>query len=124
MKSLSAVFQSRRQHELGGFVVYILEDGPADGRTPVRCVAYDAEHDTLRCGFLAVDGDAREYSLTVILDVFGTLRETEFDESGTVGGLRCVIERFERKFVKVTGVPDPAVFRADREKAIHSGRLP
>ena len=34
------------------------------------------------------------------------------------------LERFERKFLQVTGTPDPAVFRAeDHKKAMHFGRL-
>jgi hypothetical protein len=123
MKSISEFFRSGRQQELSGFVVYALEDGPADGKTAVRCVALDGKENVLRCCFLVVNGETSEYELTVLLDVFGPLRSTEFDLSGTVGGLRCVIGIFDHEFCKVTGTPDPHVFRTDRKKAIHFGRI-
>jgi hypothetical protein len=123
MKAISDLFRSRRQQELSGFVVYILEDGQADGKTAVRCVAFDSEENVLRCCFLAINGETAEYELTVLRDVYGPLRSTEFDQSGTVGGLRCVIGIFDHEFFKVTGTPDPLVFRIDRERAIHYGRI-
>jgi hypothetical protein len=124
MKSLSDVFYSKRQQELSGFVVYILEDGPADGKASVRCIAFDAEDHVLRCCFLLANAETAEYELTVLRDVHGPLRATDFDESGTVGGLRCVIGIYDRSFLKVTGSPDPSIFRTDRQKSIHYGRLP
>ena len=48
----------------------------------------------------------------------------EFELSGTVGGLKCVIGIFDHEFYKVTGNPDPNVYRTDRQKAIHFGRVP
>jgi hypothetical protein len=123
MKTISEVFRTRRQQELSGFVVYVLEDGPADGKTAVRCVALDSQENVLRCCFLAINGETAEYELTMLRDVFGPLRSTEFDQSGTVGSLRCVIGIFDRQFYKVTGTPDPLVFRIDRERAIHYGRI-
>lgn len=123
MKNISDVFRSRRQQELSGFVVYVLEDGPADGKTAVRSVAFDGKENVLRCCLLTVNGETSEYELTVLLDVYGPLRSTEFDVSGTVGGLRCVIGIFDREFYKVTGNPDPQVFRTDRQKALHFGRI-
>jgi hypothetical protein len=122
MKTISEIFGSRRQQELSGFAAYILEDGPADGKTTVRGVVLDGQENVLRCCFLAVNGETSEYELTVLLDVYGPLRSTEFDLSGTVGGLRCVIGIFDHQFYKVTGTPDPLVFRTDRQKAIHFGR--
>ena len=123
MKTIAQVFRSKRQQELSGFVVYVLEDGPADGKTTVRCVALDAKESVLRCCMLAVNGETFEYELTVLLDVYGPLHSTEFDLNGTVGGLRCVIGIFDHQFLKVTGNPDPQVFRTDRQKAIHFGRV-
>ena len=44
--------------------------------------------------------------------------------TGVIGGVRCVLERFERKFLQVTGTPDPSVFRVeDHKKSMHFGRL-
>jgi hypothetical protein len=123
MKTISELFQTRRQHELSGFLVYILADGPADGTTPVACVAFEAEPNVLRPALLVANGDTGEYELTVLLDVFGSLRTTDFDQNGVIGGVRCVIDRYERKFLQVTGTPDPTVFRADRKKSMHFGRL-
>ena len=124
MKLISQVFQARRQQELSGFLVYILADGPADGSTPVACVAFDAEANVLRPALLVANADAGDYELTVLLDVFGSLRTTDFDQTGVIGGVRCVLERFERKFLQVTGTPDPSVFRAeDHKKSMHFGRL-
>jgi hypothetical protein len=123
MKAISDVFRSRRQQELSGFVVYILEDGPADGESTVRCIAFDLEADVLRCCFLKINGVTAEYELTVLRDVYGPLHATEFDQSGTIGGLRCVIGIFDHEFFKVTGTPNPLVFRNDRERAIHYGRI-
>ena len=123
MKSISEVFRAGRQKELSGFVVYVLEDGPADGTTAVRAVAFDIEANVLRCCFLAINGETSEYELTVLRDVYGPLRATEFDQSGTVGGVRCVVGIFDHLFLKVSGTPDPLVFRIDRERAIHYGRI-
>jgi hypothetical protein len=124
MKSISELFQSRRQHELSGFLVYILADGPADGATPVSCIAFEAEQNVLRPALLVANAAVGDYELTVLLDVFGSLRSTDFDQSGVIGGVRCVLDRFDRKFLQVTGTPDPAVFRAeDHKKAMHFGRL-
>jgi hypothetical protein len=123
MKSISELFSSRRQQELSGFVVYVLEDGPADGVSAVRCVALDAKENVLRCCFLAVNGETSEYQLTMLLDAYGPLRSTEFESNGTIGGLKCVIGIFDHEFYKVTGTPDPHVFRTDREKALHFGRI-
>ena len=123
MKSISEVSGFRRQQELSGFVVYVLEDGPADGKTAVRGIALDGKENVLRCCFLAVNAETSEYELTVLQSVYGPLHATEFDQSGTVGGLRCVIGIFDHEFYKVTGTPDPLVFRTDREKAIHFGRI-
>jgi hypothetical protein len=123
MKTIAQVFRSRRQQELSGFVVYVLEDGPADGKSTVRCVALDAKENVLRCCMLAVNDETLEYELTVLLDVYGPLHSTEFDLNGTVGGLRCVIGIFDHQFLKVTGNPDPNVFHTDRQKAIHFGRV-
>jgi hypothetical protein len=123
MKSISEVFQSRRQHELSGFVVYILADGPADGTSPVACVAFDSEQNVLRPALLIANAEVGDYELTVLLDVFGSLRTTDFDQNGVIGGVRCVLDRYERKFLQVTGTPDPTVFRADRKKSMHFGRL-
>ncbi len=123
MKSIADVFRSKRQQELSGFVVYILEDGPADGKSPVCSVALDAAANVIRPCLLAVNADTSEYELTVLLDVYGPLRATEFDLSGTVGGLRCVLGALDHEFYKVTGTPDPQVFRADRQKALHFGRI-
>jgi hypothetical protein len=124
MKSISQVFQTRRQHDLSGFLVYILADGPADGSTPVACIAFDAEANVLRPALLVANAEAGDYGLTVLLDVFASLRQSDFDQAGVIGGVRCVLERFERKFLQVTGTPDPAVFRAgERKKAMHFGRL-
>jgi hypothetical protein len=123
MKSISEAFKSRRQHELSGFVVYILADGPADGTTPVACVAFDSEQNVLRPALLIANAEVRDYELTVLLDVFGSLRTTDFDQNGVIGGVRCVLDRYERKFLQVTGTPDPTVFRADRKKSMHFGRL-
>jgi hypothetical protein len=123
MKSISEVFQSRRQHELSGFVVYILADGPADGTSPVACIAFDSEQNVLRPALLIANAEVGDYELTVLLDVFGSLRTTDFDQNGVIGGVRCVLDRYERKFLQVTGTPDPTVFRADRKKSMHFGRL-
>ncbi|HXY33707.1 MAG TPA: hypothetical protein VEI07_05730 [Planctomycetaceae bacterium] len=124
MKSISQVFQGRRQHDLSGLLVYILADGPADGGSPVACVAFDTEANVLRPALLVANADAGDYELTVLLDLFGSLRTTDFDQSGVIGGVRCVLERYERKFLQVTGTPDPAVFRAeDHKKLMHFGRL-
>jgi hypothetical protein len=123
MKAISELFQSQRQRELSGFQVYVLEDGPADGNAAVRCVALDGQERVLRCCFLSVNAETSEYTLTVLTDVFGPLRATEFDESGTVGGLRCVIGLYDRVFYKVTGTPDPLVFKMDRGKTVYFGRL-
>jgi hypothetical protein len=124
MKSISQVFRTRRQHELCGFLVYILADGPADGRTPVACVAFESDPNLLRPALLVANADVGDYQLTVLLDVFGSLRTTDFDQNGVIGGVRCVLDRYERKFLQVTGTPDPAVFRADdRKKSMHFGRL-
>lgn len=123
MNSLSDLFQSKRQQELSGFLVYVLEDAPADGKSTVRCVAFDGEDHVLRCCFLAANAETAEYELTVLRDVHGPLRATEFDESGTVGGLKCVIAKYDRQFLKVTGTPDPAIYRVDRQKSIHYGRI-
>ncbi len=123
MKTISEVSGFRRQQELSGFVVYVLEDGPADGKTAVRGIALDGKENVLRCCFLAVNAETSEYELTVLQSVYGPLHATEFDQSGTVGGLRCVIGIFDHEFYKVTGTPDPLVFRTDREKAIHFGRI-
>jgi hypothetical protein len=124
MKSISQVFQTRRQHELCGFLVYILADGPADGRTPVACVAFESDANLLRPALLVANADAGDYELTVLLDVFGSLRTTDFDQNGVIGGVRCVLDRYERKFLQVTGTPDPTVFRAeDHKKSMHFGRL-
>jgi hypothetical protein len=124
MKLISQVFQARRQQDLSGFLVYILADGPADGRTPVACVAFDAEANLLRPALLVANADVGDYELTVLLDVFGSLRTTDFDLTGVIGGVRCVLERFERKFLQVTGTPDPSVFRVeDHKKSMHFGRL-
>jgi hypothetical protein len=123
MKSISEVFQSRRQHELSGFVVYILADGPADGTSPVACVAFDSEQNVLRPALLIANAEVGDYELTVLLDVFGSLRTTDFDQNGVIGGVRCVLDRYERKFLQVTGTPDPTVFRADRKKSMHFGRF-
>jgi hypothetical protein len=124
MKSISQVFQTRRQHELSVFLVYILADGPADGATSVACIVFDSEANVLRPALLAANADAGEYELTVLLDVFGSLRTTDFDQNGVIGGVRCVLDRYERKFLQVTGTPDPAIFCAgERKKAMHFGRL-
>jgi hypothetical protein len=123
MKSISQVFQTRRQHDLSGFMVYILADGPADGMSPVACVAFDSDATMLRPALLVANADVGEYELTVLLDVFGSLRTTDFDLSGVIGGVRCVLARYERKFLQVNGTPDPSVFRADRKKAVHFGRI-
>ncbi|HET6323571.1 MAG TPA: hypothetical protein VFG04_02630 [Planctomycetaceae bacterium] len=124
MKSISEVFHSRRQHELSGFAVYILADGPADGASPVSCIAFDSEQNVLRPALLVANVAVGDYELTVLLDVFGSLRATDFDLSGVIGGVRCVLDRFERKYLQVTGTPDPAVFRAeDRKKSMHFGRI-
>jgi hypothetical protein len=123
MKTISELFQTRRQHELSGFLVYILADGPADGSTPVACVAFDSEPNVLRPALLVANCDSGEYELTVVLDVFGSLRTTDFDQNGVIGGVRSVLDRYERKFLQVTGNPDPTVFRADRKKSMHFGRL-
>jgi len=124
MKLISQVFQARRQQDLCGFLVYILADGPADGATSVASVAFDAEANVLRPALLVANADAGDYELTVLLDVFGSLRTTDFDQTGVIGGVRCVLERFERKFLQVTGTPDPSVFRAeDHKKSMHFGRL-
>jgi hypothetical protein len=123
MKSLSDLFQSKRQNELSGFLVYILEDGPADGKAAVRCVAFDAEEHVLRCCFLLGNAETAEYELTVLRDVHGPLRATEYDESGIVGGLKCTIAKYDRNFLKVIGQPDPSIFRLDRQKSIHYGRI-
>ncbi len=124
MKLISQVFQAQRQHELSGFLLYILADGPADGRTPVACIAFDGETNVLRPALLAANSNAGDYKLTVLLDVFASLRATDFDQTGVIGGVRCVLDRFERKFLKVTGTPDPSVFHAeDRKKSLHFGRL-
>ncbi len=80
MKSISELFQTRRQHDLSGFLVYILADGPADGKSSVSCVAFDSEQNVLRAALLAANADLGEYELTVLLDVFGSLRTTEFDQ--------------------------------------------
>jgi hypothetical protein len=124
MKTIAQVFQGRRQHDLSGFLVYILADGPADGSTPVTCVAFDAEANVLRPALLCANADAGDYGLTVLLDVFGSLRTTDFDQTGVIGGVRCVLDRYERKFLQVAGTPDPAVFRAEEHKKVmHFGRL-
>ncbi len=124
MKLISQVFQTRRQHDLSGFLVYILADGPADGSTPVACVAFDGEANVLRPALLVANADVGDYELTVLLDVFGSLRTTDFDQTGVIGGIRCVLERYERKFLQVTGTPDPAVFRSgEHTKSMHFGRL-
>jgi hypothetical protein len=124
MTSISQVFRARRQQELSGFFVYILEDGPADGQATVRCVALDGKENVLRCCFLSVNAESSEYELTVLLDVYSPVRSTEFDVQGTVGGLKCVIGIFDHEFLKVTGTPDANIFRTDRQKAMHFGRLP
>jgi hypothetical protein len=123
MKSISEIFQTRRQHELSGLLVYILADGPADGATPVACVAFDSEANLLRPALLVANAEVGDYELTVLLDVFGSLRTTDFDQSGVIGGVRCVLERYQRKFLQVNGAPDPSVFSADRKKALHFGRI-
>jgi hypothetical protein len=123
MKSISQLFQSRRQHELSGFLVYILADGPADGASPVACVAFDGESNVLRPALLVANAEVGDYELTVLLDVFGSLRTTDFDVSGVIGGVRCVLARYERKFLQVNGTPDPSLFRADRKKSVHFGRV-
>src|SRR3984885_1068033 len=88
MKLISQVFQTRRQHDLSGFLVYILADGPADGSTPVACVAFDAEANVLRPALLVANADAGDYGLTVLLDVFASLRLSDFDQAGVIGGVR------------------------------------
>src|ERR1700722_2843538 len=123
MKSIADVFRTKRQQALSGFDVYILEDGPADGKSPVRSIALDAAANVLRPCLLSVNGDTSEYELTMLLDVYGPLRATEFDLNGTVGGLKGVIGVLDHEFCKVTGIPDPQVFRADRQKALHFGRI-
>ncbi len=123
MKSIAEVFQTRRQHELCGFLVYILADGPADGSTAVPCVAFDAEPNVLRPALLIANAEVGDFELTVLLDVFGSLRTTDFDQTGVIGGVRCVVERYERKFLQVTGTPDPSVFSGDRKKSMHFGRI-
>jgi hypothetical protein len=123
MKTISTLFQGKRQHELNGFLVYILSDGPADGVTPVNCVVFDSGENVLRAALLSAHAELGEYELTVLLDVFGSLRTTDFDQNGVVGGVRCVLDRYERKFMQVTGTPDSTVFRADRKKSLHFGRL-
>jgi hypothetical protein len=124
MKSISEVFQGRRQHDLSGFLIYVLADGPADGNTPVACIAFDAEANVLSPALLVANADAGDYALTVLLDVFGSLRTTDFDQTGVIGGVRCVLDRYERKFLQVAGTPDPAVFRAgDHKKAVYFGRV-
>ncbi len=124
MKTISELFQTRRQHELSGFLVYILADGPADGASHVACVAFDAEPNVLRPALLVANGALGEYELTVLLDVFASLRTTDFDQNGVIGGVRCVLDRYERKFLQVTGNPDPAVFHAGQhKKSMHFGRL-
>jgi len=124
MKSISELFHSRRQHELNGFLIYILADGPADGTSPVSCIAFDSEQNVLRPALLIASADVGHYELTVLLDVFGSLRATDFDQNGVIGGVRCVLDRFERKFLQVTGSVDPAVFRVDnRKKSMHFGRF-
>jgi hypothetical protein len=124
MKTISEIFQSRRQHELSGFLVYILADGPADGVSSVACVAFDSEQNVLRPALLVANADVGDYELTVLLDLFGSLRTTDFDQNGVLGGVRCVLDRYERKFLQVTGTLDPAVFRAeDHKKSMHFGRL-
>ena len=123
MISISQVFRARRQQELSDFFVYILEDGPADGQATVRCVALDGKENVLRCCFLAVNSETSEYALTVLLDVYGPVRSTEFDLQGAVGGLKCVIGIFDHEFLKVTGTPDANIFRIDRQKAMHFGHI-
>ena len=124
MKTISELFQGRRQHDLCGFLVYILADAPADGTTAVPCVAFESEQNVLRAALLSAHGELEEYELTVLLDVFGSLRTTDFDQNGVIGGVRCVVDRYERKFLQVTGTPDPAVFRAgEHKKSMHFGRL-
>ena len=124
MKSIAEVFQGRRQHDLSGFLIYILDDGPADGSTPVACIAFDAEENVLRPALLVANAEAGEYRMTVVLDVFGSLRTTDFDQTGVLGGVRCVLDRYERKVLQVAGTPDPTVFRADdHKKAMYLGRL-
>ncbi len=78
----------------------------------------------LRPALLSASADVGDYELTVLLDVFTALRTSDFDQNGVIGGVRCVLDRYERKFLQVTGNPDPAVFRADdRKKSMHFGRL-
>jgi hypothetical protein len=86
-------------------------------------VALDVKERVLRCCFLTINAEAGDYELKVLQDVYGPLRNSEFDESGTVGGLKCVIGVLDGKFLKVTGAPDPAIFRIDRQRATHFGKL-
>jgi hypothetical protein len=123
MKTISELFESKRQRELGNSVVYLLEDGPADGKTPVRCVAFDGAEHTLLCGFFVLSAATSEYALAIMSDVFGRLRATEFDESGTVGGMRCVLAKYDRTFLNVSGTPDPLIFRMERNHSVRRGRL-
>jgi len=104
-------------------LVYILADGPADGATPVASIAFDSETNVLRPALLVANAEVGDYELTVLLDVFGSLRTTDFDQTGVIGGMRCVLARYERKFLQVNGTPDPSVFRADRKKSMHFGRI-
>jgi len=75
MKSIADVFRTKRQQALSGFDVYILEDGPADGKSPVRSIALDAAANVLRPCLLSVNGDTSEYELTMLLDVYGPLQD-------------------------------------------------
>jgi hypothetical protein len=123
MKTVRTIFGPQGQRELSGFLVYPLEESPADGQTAVRCIALDAKERVLRCCFLIINAESAEYELIVLQDVYGPLRGTEFDESGTVGGLRCVVGVLDGQFLKVTGVPEASIFRMDRQRAIHYGRF-
>jgi hypothetical protein len=116
------------------FTIYCLSDGPADGKTQVRCILHksidDIRHpamepaESFHCGLLTLDATARRYELTVFDSPLEQWKQRDRKDVATIGGIRFERDRTYRT-VERSGKPDESAFdpSTNKDRVIYCRKL-